>query len=78
MQAEEFDNASEDALLGLANHRLSLLEKVGSLDTPALLLEAQMYLTAVSKKRDERVAALLYAYATWLVLRNCNYGPNSA
>ena len=19
-----------------------------------------------------------YAYATWLVLRNCNYGPNSA
>lgn len=83
MRAEEFDKATIEELLAHANQcfdlaQSPLAEQVSrraegspvNLSDPAklrLLLEAQFYLTAVGRKRDEEVARRDYRLEIWVI-----------
>lgn len=62
MRAEELDNLTEEQLQQKANACFAAAEDVniqlsgGNFEKLRLHLEAQFYVTALSKKRDERVA----------------------
>jgi hypothetical protein len=67
MKAEEFAQATEAELRQKANECFAKLESHGSMEKPALLIEAQFYLDEIERRKQDKIARRDYRME-WVVI----------
>jgi hypothetical protein len=60
MTAEEFERATEMELLRRANQCLAKFDESGSHERPALLIEAQLYMDEIERRKQGKIAKRTY------------------
>jgi hypothetical protein len=67
MKAEEFARATENELRQNANECFEKLNTRGSMEKPALLLEAQFYMDEIERRKQDKAAARSYRLEKFVV-----------